>query len=309
MTDGWWSYLSHGAGCILLTKLIYDIGYWIYACFLRPGKNLVKEYGEWAVVTGATDGIGKAMAAQLKKQGMKVLLVSRTQDKLEATQKELGGGKDVDILQIDFGNFNADARTKMKKALESRDVGVVINNVGISYDHPEYLHELDDARVESLLKVNMDSTVWMTHLVLPKMVAKKKGAVVNIASSSAMFSAPLLVLYSGVKSGIVRFSQGLYGEYGSKGIHVQAQYPHFVTSKLSKIKHPSLTTPTPENYAVAAVKAIGYERDISPYWSHYAIVGVMSSLPFFVQDMVCNYLHHSIRKRALKKKAAAEKKE
>ena len=60
-----------------------------YKTLLRGGKNLKKSYGEWAIVTGATDGIGKAMAFEMAKKGMSVLLVSRTKDKLEACKQEL----------------------------------------------------------------------------------------------------------------------------------------------------------------------------------------------------------------------------
>ena len=90
-----WSFLAHGIGCVVLTSVIYNFFVFLHVCFFRPGKNLGKEYGVWAVVTGATDGIGKAMALKLSKQGMKVLLVSRSQDKLELVQKEFKGETEI----------------------------------------------------------------------------------------------------------------------------------------------------------------------------------------------------------------------
>jgi len=303
------SFIINTIGCLVLLKFAYHVGLFVYICFVRPGKDLKKEYGEWAVVTGATDGIGKAFAAELSKQHkMKVLLVSRSEANLAETKKELeaAGAAGIETLAIDFSDFDEGKRTKVKEALKGKDVGVLINNVGISYDHPEYFHLLDEDRVGKLMSVNIDSTTWMSRIVLPGMVEKKKGAVVNIASSSAVCSAPLLAEYSAAKNYVIKFSQSLYGELASQGVHVQVQYPHFVTSKLSKIRHASMSTPHPAGYAKAAVKAIGFERDISPYWSHYIICSALAALPYMVQEMLCNSMHHTIRKKALKKKASAD---
>jgi len=305
---GWFGYIAHGIGCLTLTKFIIDVAFWLYACFARPAKDLKKVYGEWAVVTGATDGIGKAMALELSKQGMKLLLVSRTQSKLDDAAKEMKG-TGHETLCIDYSDFptNTAAHEKVKKAIAGKSIGVLINNVGISYDHPEYFADLDADRVDQLLTLNIASTTYMTKLVLPSMVEAKKGAVVNVASSAGVSASPLLALYGGAKRFIIHFTQSLYGEYAPKGIHFQVQYPHLVTTKLSKVRKPSFTIPTETAYAKAAVKCIGYEREVSPYWVHWALLGVLGKLPYFVQDMGSMMLHVPLRKRALKKKAEAAK--
>lgn len=299
-----WGTLAHGIGCIVLCKLIFEIGKFIQCCFLRPAKDL-KKYGEWAVVTGATDGIGKAIAMELSKKGMKILLVSRTQEKLDETKKELK--TEADTCAIDFSDFGEAKREKMKQAMAGKDIGVVVNNVGISYDHPEFFHDLEVDRVEQLMRMNIDSTTWMCHMVLPKMVEKKKGCIVNIASISAVMSCPLLAQYSAAKEYIIRFSQGLGAEYESKGIDIQVQYPAFVTTKLAKIRNASFTVPNPNGFAAASVKAFGYDREISPFWAHYIMSGLAKWLPAFVQDQYSMMQHLPLRKRALAKKAEAKK--
>lgn len=296
--------MAHGIGCIVLTKFIYDVLYWVYACFIRPAKNLKKEFGEWAIVTGATDGIGKAIAVELSKQ-MKVLLISRSEEKLKNTQKEMKG--ESDILTIDFSQFDEKAQASVKKALEGKDVGVLINNVGISYDHPEFFDALDMDRVDKLISLNVGSTTLMTKIVLPFMVEKKKGAIVNTASVAGVIPSPLLALYGGAKKFIIHFTNCLHAEYKTKGIHMQVQYPYFVTTKLAKIRHASFTTPNEPNYAKSAVKAIGYEREVSPYWVHWAIFGVLEKFPNVVCDWLAMFMHVPLRKRALAKKAEAAK--
>lgn len=105
--------------------------------FLRPSKDL-RKYGKWAVVTGATDGIGKAYAFELARKGLSVLIISRTQSKLDATAEEIRSkhsGIEVRTLAIDFSSFGAPKdplRAKVAAAIDGVDVGVLINNVGAS---------------------------------------------------------------------------------------------------------------------------------------------------------------------------------
>ena len=136
-------------------------------------------------MTGATDGIGKAMAFEFAKSGMNVVLISRSKDKLDACAAELKGKYpkiDVRVLAIDYGKFDAKARAAVDGTLKDLDVGVLVNNVGISYPFTQFFHELSDENVEQLMSLNVDSTTWMTRIVLPGMLARKRGAIVNIGS-------------------------------------------------------------------------------------------------------------------------------
>lgn len=95
-------------------------------------------------------------------------------------------------------------------------------------------------------------------------------------------------------------------EYSSQGVDVQVQNPLYVTSKLSKIRKPSLTVPSPSSYARCSVNAIGYESQTSPFFLHAAQLWLMSLLPTSLITGQVLGMHKSIRKRALKKAAEAE---
>ncbi|CAM9325947.1 unnamed protein product, partial [Choristocarpus tenellus] len=156
----------------------------LYGIVLRRGKNL-KKYGQWAVVTGATDGIGKALSFEIAKKGLNVLLISRTESKLvdvEAEVKAACPSASVEHLAIDYSSFDAAAQAKVAAAIKTKDVGLLVNNVGVSYPFPKYFHEVTDSEMVSLLEVNVNSTVWMTRLVLPGKEKRKRGAIVNFAS-------------------------------------------------------------------------------------------------------------------------------
>jgi 17beta-estradiol 17-dehydrogenase / very-long-chain 3-oxoacyl-CoA reductase len=290
------------AGLLVLLRFAFDLFSGIYACFLRPGKDL-RKLGKWAVVTGATDGIGKALAFELASKGLNVMLISRTQSKLDEVAEELKGAHKVEVqtLAIDFSDFNKAAREQVAAACKSLDVAVLINNVGTSYNFPQFFHELEEEKVDGLINLNIVSTMWMTRLLLPSMAENKRGAIVNISSAAGLRASPLLAGYSAAKGAVERFSDSLNAEYAAKGVHIQCQSPLYVTSKLSKIRKSSLVVPSPEGYAKVAVKAIGYDVSTSPYWAHMPQTYIMGLLPTVVYNQIVFGMHASIRKRALKK--------
>ena len=296
-------------GVILVVRFALTTVEGIYARLIRPGKNL-KRYGSWALVTGATDGIGKAMAFEMAKKGLNILLVSRTKDKLIDTKDELNKKYpkvECKILDIDFANFNDAAKARLTNEVKGLDLGIVVNNVGISYDYTTYFHELTDDRVNQLISLNIDSTTYVTRIVLPQMLEKKRGAIINISSFAGVSTSPLLAQYGAAKSYVAMFSRALHYELKGKGIHVQCQVPLFVATKLAKLRT-SLFTPSPSAYARAAVAAIGYDVVVSPFWLHALQMYIFGCFPEWFVAGAAKNMHEGIRKRGLKKDATKNKK-
>lgn len=130
-----------GVGGFLATRLALQLLAGVYAFFLRPSKNVTK-FGKWAIVTGATDGIGKGLALELARKGSNVVLMSRTQKKLEEVRDAILAKYpkvQVEILAVDFTKIDEPSvRDAIKKVIAKvEDVGVLFNNVGVSYDFPE----------------------------------------------------------------------------------------------------------------------------------------------------------------------------
>lgn len=292
-------------------QVAYTALHGIWSHLLRPGKNTKKSYGLWAVVTGATDGIGKGMAFELARKGHNVVLISRSQEKLDACLAELVAKYpkiEARVLSVDYGKFDEKARAKVADFLKGLDIGVLVNNVGISYPFTKYFHELEDINVEQLITLNVDSTTWMTRIVLPGMVERKRGSIVNMGSAAGIGTSPLLAQYGAAKSYITMFSKALNVELEKFNIHVQCQVPLFVATKLAKIRKTSLWVPSPSGYARAAVAAIGYADVTSPYWSHAFQIWALSCLPEWVAARIVMNMHHGIRKAGMKKEAAEKAK-
>ncbi|XP_047080098.1 very-long-chain 3-oxoacyl-CoA reductase 1-like [Lolium rigidum] len=209
---------------------------WLYRAFLRPGKDLVRRYGAWAVVTGATDGIGRAMALELARQGLNLVLIGRNPAKLsrvgEEVQKAAPSCK-VTSLVFDLAGDTPDmcrGVARVAAAVEGLDVGILVNNAGATYTGPAYFHEVDTQVWETVVRMNVEATTRITHAVVPATVRKRRGAIINMGSgSSAMLPAfPFYALcsdavYAASKAYIDKFSQSLSTEYKQHEMDLQCQ--------------------------------------------------------------------------------------
>jgi len=280
----------------------------------RPSVKLTK-CGKYAVVTGATDGIGKAYALTLAKRGMSLILISRTESKLKAVAEEIDAyatekKKDIEktkYIVCDYSNFDEATRARVAKELEGLDIGVLINNVGQSYRYPRFFHELSPEEIGAIIEMNINSTVWMTKMVIDGMVERKRGTIVNLSSGSADHTMPLLAEYGAAKMFVERFSESLDAEYRGRGIRVQCQIPFYVATKLAKLRK-SLTVPTANAYVFMSMRWLGHGGVVQPFWLHGIQGWVMKVLPSFLVDSAVMSMHAGIRKRGLKKdaKIAAE---
>ena len=143
----------------------------------------------------------------------------------------------------------------------------------------------------------------MTRMVLPGMIDRKRGAIVNISSGSALYTLPLLAEYSGAKSFVEKFSRAINAEYRPKGITCQCQVPFYVATKLAKMRK-SLTVPSPNSYVAMAINWVGYpDALVSPFCMHAVQGWVMHQLPDFLISKVNMDMHMAIRRRGLKKDA------
>lgn len=299
------SYVAFKLTCSILSGI---------KCFLlaRPlglGVDL-KKMGAWAVVTGCTDGIGKSYTEQLAQKGMNLVLISRTESKLQTLAAEIESRFRVKtkIIVADFSQ-GASIYPGISKDLEGLDIGVLINNVGLGYDFPAFLHEVPDREKKfvDLIQVNITSVTMMTSIVMPQMVSKKKGVIVNLSSASGMKPTPLLGVYAAAKAYVDYFSVCMQKEYESKGIIVQSVMPNFVTTKMSKIRKASVMVPNPDTFVRSALSLIGVSNRTNGFWSHNLLGYITNTLPLKLTAMVSFKILNTARVRALKKLAQQKK--
>jgi len=302
-----WEVIGKLFAVYILARILLSIWKKLRAFFfpLLGWRINYKSYGQWAVVTGATDGIGKAYALELAKLGMKVVLISRTQEKLDQIAKEIGEKHKVETKTIAF-DFGARAGyEKIENELSSLDIGVLVNNVGMGYEYPEWFNEVAVETFEKMINVNMLSLVKMTHIVLKGMLERKKGVMIHVSSASASLPVPLLTVYSASKAFVDFFARALQWEYRDKGIISQSLTPFFVATKLAGVR-PSLFCPMPDQFVKQALGTVGIMDRSTGYIMHNIQSMLYSCIPTAILEKNTVSMMAGIRKRALKKR---EKKE
>jgi len=298
-----YAFAAVGALVVAWFGLVYL--HFLYRIFLRAPKKLT-QYGSWAVVTGSTDGIGKAYAKELARKGLNILLISRSVEKLKETQSEIETATNnkvsVKTLAVDFSTADKATYQRIQNELKSIDLGILVNNVGVSYEYCEFFHDVSDQVIDNLLKINIEATTYMTKLALPLFLAKGKGAILNISSMSGVIPAPLLSAYGASKAYVDNFSRMLAIEYKGKGIFIQSVTPAFVISKMSGFRRPTLTIPTADKFVRSAVRTIGYEVSVAGFWVHDVIRTIVRMLPESLVGPNVLKSHLALRKRYLEKR-------
>ena len=248
--------LHRVSSCFIHLVYIFRTYYLTRIPYFR--KNL-KEYGQWAVVTGCTDGIGKEYAKQLASQGLNVVLISRNVEKLNQVASEIEECCNVEtnIIQHDFCNIDDEkAYESMASELIDLDIGILINNVGMGYGYDlMFFHQFELNRMLDIMKVNMFSVVRMTHMIQGGMIKRGRGAMVHISSGSVFFKAGMANVYSASKLFIVKLAESLRLECQGVVDH-QVLTTMRVSTKLSDAK-PDFSTPTPQDYVSSALRTIG----------------------------------------------------
>jgi len=151
--------------------------------------------------------------------------------------------------------------------------------------------------------------VFLTYIILPQMLARGRGAIVNISSVSSLFNPALLSMYAGAKAFIDSFSKALHAEYEPLGIDVQVQNPFFVSTKMTK-QRASLTVPSPDAFVRSAVRFIGQpEAQVLPYFPHAVQAWLYTFLPENYLSKQVRAVNLRTKAKALKKKAEASKRD
>lgn len=224
------------------------------------------------MVTGATDGIGKAYAMELARRGFDVVLISRSVEKLQKVAEEIEkqSKRKTKIIQMDFTG-GPEIYPKVEKALKGLDIGILVNNVGMTYSkEPARFLEVPNInkQTEDIMNCNVLSMVKMTTIVLPRMVQRKKGLIINLSSAAGEHPYPQLAMYSATKAFVDFFSRSLNIEYRSDGITVQSVLPYLVISNMTRLQEPNLVVKSSEDFVREALNTVGYSHRTNGCLSH-----------------------------------------
>jgi len=216
-----------------------------------------------ALVTGASSGIGEALARRLARDGLDLGLVARRAERLEALASELraGNGVQVDVLPADLTRSGAVAELVEELARRSLDVDWLVNNAGFGTVGP--FHTMPVERELEEIALNVEALVELTgRLVLP-MVRRHRGVVMNVASVGAYLPSPNMATYAATKAFVLSFTEAIAVELQDSGVSVLCVCPGVTRTEFQERAHidtgyvPAFIQQTADEVADEAVRSVG----------------------------------------------------
>nr|WP_281062609.1 3-ketoacyl-ACP reductase [Hymenobacter wooponensis] len=188
--------------------------------------------GKNALVTGAGKGIGRAIAVALAQEGVHVALLARTESQLREVAQEIEAlGVKAVVLAADIADRASVEAAVSKAQAELGDLDILINNAGIGTFAK--LVDMDPAEWEKIIQVNLLGTYYATRAVLPQMIARETGDIINIASTAGQRGAATTSAYSASKFAILGLTESLMQEVRKHNIRVSALTPSTVATELA----------------------------------------------------------------------------
>lgn len=212
---------------------------------------------------------------------------------------------------MDFGADRDSDYSKLALLIKDKDVSILVNNVGQSHSMPVPFAETASTEMNSIITINCTATLRVTQLVLPSMLARKRGLVLTMGSFGGLFPSPLLATYSGSKAFLQQWSSALASEVAHSGITVHFVHSYLVTSAMSKIRRSSVFVPSEKHFVKSVLSSIGrrggsigYAYSGTPYWSHGLMAAAIMTFLGAYSERLCEItrkMHVDIRRRSIAK--------
>ncbi len=209
---------------------------------------------QYALVTGASSGIGVEFARQLAQQGFSLILVARRKERLEELKAEIEGENKVEVIVIPLDLSKKDSATELHQATTTRNIApqILINNA--AYGIQGKFLEMDLGRVDNMFALNMYTLTAMTQLYAKDMLAAGSGRIMNVASAAAFLPSPYVASYAATKSYVGSFTEALRYEMKGSGVSVTAFYPGITTTEFNAVA--DAKTPKAMDMSILSAQAV-----------------------------------------------------
>lgn len=230
-------------------------------------KDFAKKYGQWAVVTGGSSGIGLAFSHLLAERGMNILMVARSEVKLKQASFEVNASKGVEVKTLSLDLFDTAASDTLAEFTEDLDVGMAVLNAGMELSG----HFIKRTRKqhEDLMRINVQVPTQMAHTFAERFVAKRKGGIILISSLFGYQGVPMFTTYSASKAYILAFGESLSVELKKFGVDVTVLSPGPTKTNMLEgmdinFSKMPVSIASPRSTAKAAIKGLGRNISVVP---------------------------------------------
>ena len=249
--------------------------------FRGAPENLRSRYGQWAVVTGASAGIGAEFARALAADGVSCVLTARRRDLLDNLAAELKEQHSVEVRVVEADLATDQGVAAVVGAVADLEIAILVNNAGVGY--AGRFSKQDGARLNQMIRLNCVAPVALTHAMLPTMVARGCGAVIVVGSVAGRQGVPLHTVYSATKGFDLLFGEGLWGEVQGKGVDVLVVQPGPVATEFEAVAGEARLDPAADESAHSVVSralaSLGRQPSMVSGWFNWVRANVNRVLP------------------------------
>ena len=224
--------------------------------------KLLDKYGKWAIVTGASSGIGEEFARKLSSEGFNLIIIARRKDRLDKLAEEIKSHHDVEIIPVELDLTEETFMSKLSSITKDKEIGILINNAGIGstgeFVNADAEHEI------KMVKLNCIAPTILTHHFVKGMKERKKGAIIFLGSVTAFQPTPFMASYSATKVFNLFLGNSLWWELKKYNIDVLSLNPGGTETEFQRIAD-AKTGPIPrttKQVVETAMNALGKKPSV-----------------------------------------------
>ena len=233
--------------------------------FQPPQRPLRERYGEWALVTGASSGIGAAFARALAREGFSLVLCARRAERLEALAAEIAQQRGVATRVVPVDLAAPEGAAQLAAAVADLEIAVLVNNAG--FGSAGRFERQDERRLAAMIQLHCTAPLVLTHRLLPKMRERGRGALLFTGSLAAKQPMPLHATYAATKAFVELFGEGLWAELRGSGVDVLVVEPGSTATEFQavagEVPH---SGETPERVVEVALERLGRQPSVAIGW-------------------------------------------
>ncbi|MBF0141474.1 MAG: SDR family NAD(P)-dependent oxidoreductase [Magnetococcales bacterium] len=251
-----------------------------------------EKYGAWAVVTGASSGIGEAFSNFFAKNGMDIVLISNEDDELKIVSKRLEQEHKISTITLCVDLSDPARYTEITPAIQNLDIGVLANNVSFGRSGDFLNFTMDE--YSKMIELNAHSYIWLTYMVLPKLIKKNKGALLFTSSMNAMAPNGGSAVYTATKGFELYFGCALWDELKNTKIDVLNVLPGPTRTRFQE--RAGTTTAkiamSAQELVEGMVPFLGKEMFYIPGQKNRLLAKSMHCFSFTQKVKLASHLHH-----------------
>lgn len=261
---GWVMGFIAGAPFVALTLAFWNTR----EHFSAQATSLAERYGGWALVTGASAGIGEAFARSFAKQGIDCALVARRQDKLEALARELESQHGIETRVVVADLATQEGIEQTVAAVSDLDLGLLVNNAGLG--GAGRFDKLTSERIRQMVNLNCMAPAMLTHALLPDLKSRGRGAIIITGSVASRQPLPLHGVYGATKAFDLMLGESLWVELRGEGIDVLVLEPGPTLTEFQEVAHEIAHEGESADEVVnAALLALGQQPSVISGWMNW----------------------------------------